>query len=302
LSQGAHTREGTLLPRGSATIDMLNSLFLITTLLALPVNTPWYQYYEQGVRSIERGEAVVAVGQLERALELRSEEGVDVATRSFEYIDYLPHLYLSIAHHMSGDVEEARRQLSLAEISGVAEKSVVGKPLLVGYQILLQGPDVLGRTKPRYAVYVQKPSVLTEEEFQNLKADVLAKCGLYDAKGLESSPWYTYYEIALALERKGDPQRALNFYIEAVERRPDPQRRARMYGMWLIDYFPYYQIAKAHLQLENYECAWDALEISRRLSEIQPSYREYDEFVALRWECERQLRILEGEPVVRSDQ
>ena len=269
---------------------MLVKTFLLVVGLASGQTDPaWYGHYERGVALVQQGQPEAARSELEKALALRPAPELNVATRPWQYIDYLPNLYLAIAAQNSGDVDEARRQLEISEKAGVATRSEVGKPLLVAYQIILRGPEALHQTRPRYAIFAQKPSVLSEEEFKKLETDVLAKCGYYDATGMQNAPWYAFYELGLEVEQRGDPQRALNLFIEAVKRRPDPQRKARMYGMWLIDYYPYFQIARAHVQLENYECARDALEISKRLSEIKPDVREYTEFFAMTMECERKL-------------
>jgi len=249
----------------------------------------WFDHYERGVRLIEQGRAADATAELRSALELRSEEGLDVPTRPSQYIDYIPHLYLAIAAQMNGKIDVARTELALAETSGVASKSEVGKPLLVAYQLLLNGEGTQHHTKPRYATYKEKAPVLSDEEFATLQRDVFSKCGVSDTASMDDAPWYAFYELGLELERKGDYQRALDLFVKAVDRRPDPQRKARMYGMWLIDYYPYFQIARSHMELQNYECARDALEISQRLGEIRPAAPEYSEFVYMQWQCDRHL-------------
>lgn len=247
----------------------------------------WYEHYEKGVRLIEQGEAAAARKALEAAIQARGAEGVQIPTRSHQYIDYLPHLYLAIASQMLGDVDAARRELAIAETNGAAARSEVGRPLLVAYQLLLRG-DAAG-SRPRYAVFEQREGVLSESEFQLLRSDVLMKCDLPPDTKLKNAPWYANYELALALERKGDYPRALTHLIDAVAQRPNPQRQARMYGMWLIDYYPYFHIARAHTRLENWQCAKNALEISNRLREIPDNAPEMTEFMSLMQQTERKL-------------
>lgn len=239
----------------------------------------WYENYEKGVRLIAEGQADEAKASLEAALAARAGEGVQIPTRPQQYIDYLPHLYLAIASQMTGDVDRARKELALAETSGMAVKSEVGRPLLVAYQLLLRG-DATGRV-PRYAAFEKKPGVLSEQEFQTLRNDVLSKCDLPLDTKMKNAPWYANYEIGLALERKGDYPRALTHFIEAVATRPNPQKQARMYGMWLIDYYPYFHIARSHVRLENWQCAKNALDISQRLEEIPTSAPEINELLSL---------------------
>lgn len=263
-------------------------LMMVLLLSVLPADT-WYQHYDRGLRLIEQGQAAAARQELEAALAARPDEQLQLVTRPNEYIDYLPHLYLAIAQQMSGDIDAARKQLTLAEDSGVAAKSEIGRPLLVAYQLLLRG-DTSGKySRPAYAVYSARPGVISEQEFNQLRQDVMTKCNLPVDSKLSATPWYARYELALELERKGDYPRALTQLIDAVALRPNPQQRARMYGMWLIDYYPYFHIARSHVRLQNWQCAKNALDISQKVSEIPPAAPEFQEFLALQQETARKL-------------
>jgi tetratricopeptide (TPR) repeat protein len=265
---------------------------MLIALLALLLGSEpstWYEHYEAGVRLVEQGQGAAARSHLEAALAAQKNEALQMPSRPQQYIDYLPHLYLAMANQMSGDLAKARQELALAETSGIAAKSEVGRPLLVAYQLLLRGDTNVRYTKPPYAVYSQKPSVLSEEDFNTLRRDVLTKFDLPAAAKQAEWPWYANYEIGLELERKGDYPRALAHFIDAVGRRPNPQRQARMYGMWLIDYYPYFHIARSHVRLENWEGAKNALDISQRLAEIPPGSPEMDEYLSLQRETNRRL-------------
>ncbi len=265
---------------------------ILTAVLMLGASTAsaatWYEHYEKGVRLIEQGRAGDAREALAAALAARADEGVQVPTGPQQYLDYLPHLYLAIASQMDGNVEQARKELALAETSGMAARSEVGRPLLVAYQLLLRG-DAAGKF-PRYAVYEKKAPTLSESEFNLLRNDVLTKCDLPLDMKLGNAPWYANYELGLALERKGDYSRALIHFIDAVAQRPDPQKQARMYGMWMIDYYPYFHIARSHVRLENWQCAKNALEISQKLEEIPGNAPEISELLSLQRETERKLQ------------
>ena len=262
---------------------------MITTLLAILLSTAsWFESYERGVRLIQDGKAADAVPVLESALAAREKEGLQVPARPQQYIDYIPHLYLAIAFQNSGNLDQARKQLELAENSGIAAKSEVGRPLLVAYQLLLRG-DALRYPRPAYAVYAEKPPVLSDAEFNLLRDDVLKRCDLPAGTNLRSAPWYANYELGLELERKGDYPRALQHFIDAVSSRPNPQKQARMYGMWLVDYYPYFHIARSHARLENWECAKNALDISQRLREIPTNGPEMNEWTSLRRAAEEKL-------------
>jgi hypothetical protein len=264
--------------------SFLLALVLFSTADAQPA---WFENYERAVRLIQDGRAAAAVPLLERAVAAHEKEGLQVPTRPQKYIDYVPHLYLAIAHQMSGNVDKARTELALAETSGVAAKSEVGLPLLVAYQLLLRGSAT--STRPAFATYPESKPLLTEAEFEKLRGDVLARCDVPLDTKRQNAPWYANYELGLELERKGDYPRALTHFIEAVASRPNPQRQARMYGMWLVDYYPYFHIARSHVRLENWDCAKSALDISARLGEIPRGAPESSEQRSLLRETEQRL-------------
>src|SRR5258708_3431079 len=262
---------------------------LAISLLFAAGGDKWFDHYEAGIRLIEQGQGAAARTELTTALSMRPAEGLQVATRAQQYTDYLPHLYLAIANQMAGDVEPARRELARAEDSGLAGKSEAGRPLLVAYQLLLRG-DATGKyARPAYAMYAEKAPVLSEAEFNTLRSDVMMKCDVAPDSKLANAPWYARYELALELENKGDYPRALHELIDAVSARPNPHRHARMDGSCLIDYYPYFHIARSHIRLANWQCAKNALEISQKLGEIPTDAPEIQEMLAMQQEAEKHL-------------
>jgi len=220
--------------------------------------------YRQGVALIEAGKPAEARVELERAL----------AAAPREAADYFPHLYLAIACHMTGDTQAAKRHLAASEAAGVAEKSDTGRRLLAAERLLL-GEATSFRSYPRRAPR------LSADELSRIRRDVLSRCRLPAESKAAEAPWYFHYELGLSLAEHGDPQRALDALIDSVDRRPEPQRKARLYGMWFLDYLPYIQIAKAHAQLGNKACALDALRLSQELGEVAPGERELLELKSL---------------------
>jgi len=269
---------------------MLRAFVLVSLLSALPATVPWYGPYEKGVQLVQEGRGAEARAVLEQALALRAEEGLRLPTEGIRYVDYLPHLYLAAACHMSGDAAVARQQLLAAQRSGVAARSEAGSRLLAAYELLILGaaaeapaskPAPSPATqRPRYAVYAKKPPLLADAEFRRLQQDVLTRCHLGSGEA-EHAPWYFHYELGLALEKRGDHQRALDAFIESASRKAQPQQLARIYGVWFMDYLPYFQIARAHARLGNLECARDAYALSRRLGEASEKDKDFAELKAL---------------------
>lgn len=134
---------------------------------------------------------------------------------------------------------------------------------------------------PSFTVFQRRPEVLSEAEYQEIQRQVLTRCRLSEGTLPHEAPWYFHYEMGLELERRGDPQRALDSLLEAVARRHTPQRQARLYGMWFKDYLPYFTIARLHATLGNWQCVADALAFSREKGEIAPGDDEIIEFQEL---------------------
>lgn len=139
---------------------------------------------------------------------------------------------------------------------------------------------------PTFKDFDRKPVTISEEEFEALRGRVMSRCHLAAGTDPAKAPWYFHYEMGLELEKRGDPQRALDELIEATNRRPEPRRIVRMYGMWFTGYRPYFEIAKMHFALGNWQCAADALKISIGEREVTEGDKEYIELEELRSELE----------------
>lgn len=265
---------------------LLFSLLLMTA----GADLAWYSHYEAGVRAVEAGEADAAIEALEKALALKPDEELSVPLDPFEYVDYTPHLFLSIAHHMKGSLVTARAELEKSERAGVAEKSEYGRHLLQAQRILLTGLSSRPiSSQPVLSDHWSRPELLSEEEFTSLKSNILKVCAAAHQPAGGETKWYSHYEAALEAARRGDQPRALAELLEAIVRRPEPQKRARTYGMWLVDYYPYFHVARLHAEMGQWDCALDAIQVSKRLDEIAPSSREFTEFVMLDYEAQRRV-------------
>jgi tetratricopeptide (TPR) repeat protein len=234
---------------------------------------------------IDEGKAAEAVIEFEEAIAKRSKPGTAVRVYSNRYIVYIPHLYLAISAQMSGDMDKAKSSLENAKELGVAGETEVGKTLIPAYEVLLARTNSNSaasvddtENRGNFRAFEDKEEVLSEVEYDELRLQVEERCGLSGTTEKSKMAWYFHYEMGLALSDRDDPQRALESLISAVDRRPASQRDARMYGMWFTDYLPYYQIARAHMALSNWECALDALEVSRKMGEIDEDDKEYTEF------------------------
>jgi len=279
---------------------MLPILFaiLVAGLSGAPNEGTWYEYYEKGINLVENGDGAGARIALEAALARNPKEGLKIPIKNYLFLDYLPHLYLAIALHMTGDVEGARAELQLAERSGVAARSEAGSQLLEGYRVLLRSPAPVtvppregpAPRAPRLDVATNRPSSRGAEEYEQLRQDLLVKCGLPPTTPSAEAPWYFHYELGMTLGDRSDPRRSLESLQQAIDRRPHSQHQARMYGMWFTDYRPYYWIARQHAALGNWECVAEALELSRRNEEIRTGDSEYRDLQDLWTSCSEHLQ------------
>ncbi|MGD8439547.1 MAG: hypothetical protein PVG53_03355 [Holophagae bacterium] len=77
--------------------------------------------------------------------------------------------------------------------------------------------------------------------------------------------WYDDYQRAVELIDGGDCSReAIQLLGAAVVDKPKPRRNARTIAVKTVDYFPYYQLARAHLSCGEVDAARDYIAESRR--------------------------------------
>ncbi|HET9485599.1 MAG TPA: hypothetical protein VFO79_16675 [Xanthomonadales bacterium] len=124
------------------------------------------------------------------------------------------------------------------------------------------------------------PVSLSPEVARALREHVLRQCGLAEAAD-DSLPWYFHFEYGHALLGAGDAGRAVRALSIAAERNPAPRAGKRMYGMWYVDYFPYFDLATAHARLGNWPCAADAIRLSEQYGEIGVDRVERNRYLQL---------------------
>jgi hypothetical protein len=125
---------------------------------------------------------------------------------------------------------------------------------------------------------------LTPESLDRLRRQVLAQCGL--PENSSTLPWYFHFEFGRALLASGDPRRAVAELSLAVEINPVPHAAKRMYGMWYVDYFPYYQLAIAQSQLGNWTCAANAMRLSQLTEAATAEHFDMVKYANLRRQIE----------------
>lgn len=134
----------------------------------------------------------------------------------------------------------------------------------------------------------QRAADSTQAEIEAIRSRVLSRCGLSPKLAENKLPWYFFYEFGVELLNAGQASEALESLQMTANLKSESARPARMYGMWYVNYLPYYQISIAYAQLENWDRAWDAITMSEAMVEFSPGDYEYESFVSLKKTIERE--------------
>ena len=262
------------------TLIVLMGLLLSVVTDAVQADTlsPCEEAYLTGIAQFERGELRAASESFFEAINLapvpESEPG-----------EYLPYIYLSVATFEMGHTREARDALIQSQIYGVAPKTEIGQRLLEQYAVEIMSAPLDEATyvsSPQSSPVVASQSFsLSDNEVELIRSQVLSRCAVSSKLANNKLPWYFHYEYGVNLMKAGDAQRAVDAFVLGANVKEDPSRDKRMYGMWYIDYLPYYQIALAHSKLGDWESAYDAIQTSQNFGEFSPSDPDYETFSAL---------------------
>lgn len=120
---------------------------------------------------------------------------------------------------------------------------------------------------PQIKDFTRKAYLLEDTEVAKIKEEIRTRCNLLPAEEA-TYPWYYHYELGIAMQKRNDWQRSLDSMLTALDFRDRPQKSSRIYGMWFIDYYPYYNIGLAHHRLGNWKCAVQSFRLSRMLEDI----------------------------------
>lgn len=238
---------------------------------------PCQDAYLAGVQQFEHGQLSAASESFQEAIMLAPGPEAEPG-------EYLPYIYLAVTQFEMGRIREARDALIQSQVYGVAATTETGRQLLKRYaaDIMLAPLD-----NPEYVSSPQSSPVeiqsvfLSDNEVEIIRAQVLKRCALSSKLAENKLPWYFHYEFGVDLMKAGDAQRAINSFLLGANVREEPARNKRMYGMWYIDYQPYYQIALAHSKLGNWESAYSAIQTSENFGEFSPADSDYENFSAL---------------------
>lgn len=249
-------------------------LSVVTDAVQADTLSPCEEAYLTGIAQFERGELRAASESFFEAITLAPvPEG-----------EYLPYIYLSAAAFEMGHTRDARDALIQSQIYGVAPKTETGQRLLEKYAVeIMSAPldEAAFVSSPQSSPVANQSFSLSDNEVELIRSHVLNRCAVSSKLAHNKLPWYFHYEFGVDLMKAGDAQRAVDAFVLGANVRAAPRRDKRMYGMWYIDYLPYYQIALAHSKLGDWDSAYDAIQTSENFGEFTPTDSDYETFSAL---------------------
>jgi len=239
--------------------------------------TPCEVAYLSGIEQFTQGNPAAAADSFFSAIRLAPSPETEPA-------EYIPYLYLAVAQYENGHFQQARDALIQSQVYGVAARTETGRLLLERYAAKIMTANV---EEGDYAFVPQSSPVasntysLSDNEVELIRAQVLNRCAIDSKLSKNKLPWYFYYEFGMDLMKAGDAKRAIEAFQLGANLREDPSRNKRMYGMWYIDYLPYYQIALAHSKLGEWQQAHEAILTSENFGEFSPNDPDYASFSEL---------------------
>ena len=279
---------------------VLGILASLTSVAGEIKSTPTHQHaYLAGIAEFE-------LGHLSAASELFYEAIGLAPTPEAAPAEYLPYLYYAVSSFEMGHTREARDALIQSQVYGVAANTETGQDFLGRYAAdvmsaslddtrfvipaqvtvaasLSVSPDVEAASDSLAVAANSDESVFDANNDSFLrKSYMLKRCASATKQNPNDElPWFFHYQCGVELMKTGDAQGAIDSFLMGAKDLEDSRRGKRMYGMWFIDYLPYYQIALAHSKLGDWESASTAIQTSQSAGEFSPSDPDYETFTDL---------------------
>jgi len=237
----------------------------------------YQEEYLAGIEYFEQGQFRAASDSFREAIRLLPSPRVGPD-------EYIPYIYLSATQFEIGNTLEARDALIQSQVHGSASKTEAGQLLLGRYaadimSAPLSSPKLVTVSVDDSVDKNVEPELVSQSSGESIPAKILKRCT--KAAKMEELPWYFHYKCGVDLMKAGDAQRAVESFSMGANVREDSARSKRMYGMWYIDYLPYYQIALAQSQLGDWKSARAAIIRSTKFGEFSPVDPDYSSFLEL---------------------
>lgn len=151
---------------------------------------------------------------------------------------------------------------------------------LVPTEVASVSADLSAEFEPRTSV----DSVTSRpiRELGNPQSDVLNQAELASRIAANKLPWYYFYEKGVKALKADAASEAITALQMAVLLKPESAREVRMYGMWFVDYLPYFYLSMAFKESGDLDLAGQAIVLSETAGEFAPADPGYEQFVILR--------------------
>lgn len=268
-------------------------LLVLVSGLAYAQTEPWRQNYEKGLQYVAQGKYEDAAAYLKMAV--ADKPISEIIQDGKETLEYLPYLQLGICYSRLGKPELASEYFELESTLEPIKHSSNGMALMKQYQAGMKSSEnkEIPKADQSIRAFSRKPYLLSDLEVNKMKEGIRKSCNLPVAAD-ESYPWYFHYELGKAFENKQDWQRALDSFLLALDHRDQPKRGSRTYGMWFIDYYPYYNIGLAHFRLSNWKCADDAFKLSQMFEDLPADSEQSRQLQEMKAEAEQKIIAGDG--------
>lgn len=252
--------------------------------LAFADQPSWRTNYEKGLQFIAQGQYQDGADYLRMAVADKPISEIVAADK----LEYLPYLQLAICYMHLDKPRLAEEFLNLEDALSAVHQSTAGQKLLKEYRNQVKTRPDSGVAEKSIRDYDRRNGLLSDPEVVQLKEEIRKQCRLPKADE-RTYPWYYHYELGLALKQKDDWQRALDSFISALDNRDRPQKFSRIYGMWFIDYYPYYYIGLAHYHLGNWKCADSSFQLSQMMEDIPKDSVEFRDLAEFKADSEKHI-------------
>jgi tetratricopeptide (TPR) repeat protein len=243
---------------------------------------PCEKLYAEAIVWFEAGKFDIAADLFSEAILLSPEPGS--APNS-----YTPYIYLAASQYELGNPRGARDALIQSLEYGLSAQSTAGRQLIGKYAVaIMSAQQVKQASTPELlsSPVAGQNRTLSNMNAEVVRARVLKRCALSTKIEENKLPWYFHYLLGLEFSGEGDNSRALESFQLGANIREESMRNKRLYGMWFLDYLPYYQIALTNARLGNWKHANNALYVSLYEGEFVPGEAGWIDFTKL----ENQIR------------
>lgn len=253
-------------------------LFGLTMNAQDTVKNSGLEAYEKALALMSEAKFYTAVSLLQKALVEWPPIPGDQAQAT---ADYLPYFQLAVCYLELGQIDTARAFYQLEQRRGLIYKvkDIRARVESLEKQLSQIGSLETSSQEPGKDAY--KPSSEPIPTPPKYAGSPMKDCEVEPAKDPYDLPWYFHYALAKELLTREQPLPALKSLVLALAKNPTPHPKSRTYGMWFLEYRPYYYMTHAFLNLKRKDCALQAAKQSLHYQEVPPGDPDQKQWIKL---------------------